>query len=119
MRILLADDDRLVRTIVSDLLSELGHDVVQAENGQQVVELSASAQPDVMILDFLMPKLSGIDALRQLRAAGSRTPAIILTAITDGSVRGVDGAEAADGFLEKPVTRRALERALARLGTGR
>jgi len=115
LKILLADDDRLVRAIVSDLLGELGHDVVQAENGQQAVELSESVGPDLMILDFLMPKLSGIDALRKLRAAGFRAPAIILTAITDGSVRGVEGAEAADGFLEKPVTRRSLERALARL----
>ena len=119
MKILLADDDRLVRTIVSDLLSELGHDVVQAENGLQAVELSGTAAPDLLILDFLMPKLSGIDALRQLRAAGQKTPAIILTAITDGSVRGVEGADAADGFLEKPVTRRSLERALARLAQPR
>lgn len=119
MRILLADDDRLVRAIVSDLLGELGHDVVQAENGQQVVELSGSTQPDLMILDFLMPKLSGIDALRRIRAAGQRTPAIILTAITDGSVRGVEGAEAADGFLEKPVTRKTLEREIARVSSRR
>ncbi len=119
VKILLADDDRLVRTIVTDLLGELGHDVVQAENGQQVLDLSETSQPDLMILDFLMPKLSGIDALRQLRAAGHRTPAIILTAITDGSIRGVEGAEAADGFLEKPVTRRSLERALARVARPR
>ncbi len=119
VKILLADDDRLVRTIVSDLLGELGHDVVQAENGQQAVELSESSKPDLLILDFLMPKLSGIDALRQLRAAGHRIPTIILTAITDGSVRGVDGAEAADGFLEKPVTRRSLERALSRVAPSR
>jgi CheY-like chemotaxis protein len=115
VKILLADDDRLVRAIVSDLLAELGHEVVQAENGVQVVELAASAAPDLLILDFLMPKLSGIDALRQLRTAGRTTPTIIMTAITDGSVRGVDGADAADGFLEKPVTRRTLERALAKL----
>ena len=115
MKILLADDDRLVRTIVSDLLGELGHDVIQAENGQQAVELATRESPDLLVLDFLMPKLSGIDALRQLRAAGVATPTLILTAITDGSVRGVDGAEAADGFLEKPVTRRILERAISRL----
>lgn len=119
MKILLADDDRLVRAIVSDLLGELGHDVVQAENGLQAIELSGTVMPDLMILDFLMPKLSGIDALRQLRAAGHRTPTIILTGITDGSVCGVDGAEAADGFLEKPVTRRSLERALARVAVPR
>jgi CheY-like chemotaxis protein len=115
VKILLADDDRLVRTIVSDLLGDLGHEVVQAENGQQAVELAVQLQPELLILDFLMPKLSGIDALRQLRAAGHTTPALILTAISDGSVRGVDGAEAADGFLEKPVTRRILERAIGRL----
>lgn len=119
MKILLADDDRLVRAIVTDLLNELGHDVVQAENGQQALDLSTAERPDLLILDFLMPRLSGIDALRQLRAGGDRTPAIILTAITDGSVRGVDGADAADGFLEKPVSRRALERALARVARPR
>jgi CheY-like chemotaxis protein len=119
VKILLADDDRLVRAIVSDLLGELGHEVIQAENGLQAIELSAASRPDLLILDFLMPKLSGIDALRQLRAAGQRIPAIILTAITDGSVRGVEGADAADEILEKPVTRRTLERALARIATPR
>ena len=119
MKILLADDDRLVRAIVSDLLGELGHEVVQAENGQQALELAMQSEPELLILDFLMPKLSGIDALRQLRAAGRTTPAFILTAITDGSVRGVDGAEAADGILEKPVTRRTLERAILKLQSRR
>jgi CheY-like chemotaxis protein len=114
VKILLADDDRLVRAIVSDLLGELGHEVVQAENGQQVVDLSEVEQPDLMILDFLMPKLSGLDALHALREKGVRIPAVLLTAISDGSFRGIEGAEAVEVLLEKPVTRRSLARALAR-----
>jgi two-component system, response regulator PdtaR len=114
VKVLLADDDRLIRTLVSDLLAELGHAVVTAENGAEAVALSARERPDVVILDFLMPKLSGLDALRAMRDAGVSAPAVLLTAISDGSLRGVEGADAIDVRLEKPVTRRGLERALAR-----
>jgi CheY-like chemotaxis protein len=119
LKVLIADDDRLVRTMVSDLLAELGHAVVAASNGAEAVDLAARETPDVLILDFLMPKMSGLDALQALRARGVGTPAVLLTAITDRSVRGVDGADAVDVRLEKPVTRRSLERALARATTRR
>ena len=114
MKVLIADDDRLVRTMVSDLLAELGHAVVAASNGAEAVDLGAREAPDVLILDFLMPKLSGLDALQALRARGVAAPAVLLTAISDGSLRAMDGADAIDVRLEKPVTRRSLERALAR-----
>ncbi len=118
LKVLIADDDRLVRTMVSDLLAELGHAVVAASNGAEAVELAVREAPDVLILDFLMPRMSGVDALHALRRKGVRAPAVLLTAISDRSLREVEGAGAADVRLEKPVTRRALERALAR-ATGR
>ncbi len=114
MKVLIADDDRLVRAMVGDLLAELGHGVVSATNGVEAVELCAREAPDLLILDFLMPKLSGLDALAALRGRGVRAPAILLTAISDGSFREVEGAEAVDVLLEKPVTRRGLERAISR-----
>ena len=114
VKVLIADDDRLARAILSDLLVELGHAVVAAENGAEAVALAARERPDVLVLDFLMPRLSGLDAVRAMREAGVTAPAVLLTAISDGSVRGVEGSEAVDVVLEKPVTRRALERALAR-----
>ncbi len=114
MKVLIADDDRLVRTMVSDLLVDLGHAVVAAANGAEAVDLGAREAPDVLILDFLMPKMSGLDALHALRARGVRAPAVLLTAITDRSFRAVEGADAIDVRLEKPVTRRSLERALER-----
>ncbi len=100
--------------MLSDLLSDLGHTVVEATNGQEAVALCASEAPDAVILDFLMPKLSGLDALHAIRRSGARTPAVLLTAITAGSFRAVEGADEVDVLLEKPVTRRSLERALAR-----
>jgi CheY-like chemotaxis protein len=114
VKVLIADDDRLVRTMLSDLLAELGHDVVAAENGAEAVALCARERPDLLVLDLLMPRLSGLDALHAIRAVGTRAPAILLTAISDGSFREMEGANAVDVRLEKPVTRRALERALAR-----
>jgi FixJ family two-component response regulator len=73
----------------------------------------------VVVLDFLMPRLSGLDAVRAMREGGVTAPAVLLTAISDGSVRGVEGSEAVDVVLEKPVTRRALARALARAARAR
>jgi two-component system, response regulator PdtaR len=119
LKVLIADDDRLVRTMLGDLLAELGHAVIAAENGAEAVALAAREAPDVVILDFLMPRLSGLDALRAMRERGITAPAMLLTAISDGSVRTVEGAEAVELLLEKPVTRRALERALARMTKGR
>jgi CheY-like chemotaxis protein len=115
VKVLIADDDRLIRTVLSDLLGELGHEVVVAENGVEAVALCAREQPDLLLLDLLMPRLSGLDALHAIRAGGNRTPAILLTAISDGSFREMEGADAVEVLLEKPVKRRALERALARV----
>jgi CheY-like chemotaxis protein len=114
LKVLIADDDRLVRAMLSDLLAELGHAVVEAANGAEAVALAHREAPDLLILDFLMPKLSGLDALQALRAKGVRAPAVLLTAISDRSIRAVEGADAVDALLEKPVSRKTLERALAR-----
>jgi CheY-like chemotaxis protein len=114
MKVLIADDDHVIRALLGDLLADMGHAVVQAVNGAEAVELAARERPDVVILDFLMPKLSGLDALRALRARGVAAPAVLLTAISERSLRAQEGADAVEVRLEKPVTRRSLERALAR-----
>jgi two-component system, response regulator PdtaR len=111
VKILIADDDRLVRVMLTDLLSELGHTVVQAENGADAVSLAARESPELLILDFLMPKLSGLDAIKEIRA-GRNIPAVLLTAIQEGSLRGLDGVELIQVLLQKPFTRRTLERAI-------
>lgn len=114
MKIVIADDDALYRALLSQMLGELGHAVVAAASGPEAVELVRREQPDAVVLDFLMPRMSGLDVLRAIRAGGRRVPAVLLTAITDGSIRAVGGADAPDAILEKPVRKKDLERALAR-----
>jgi CheY-like chemotaxis protein len=119
MKVLVADDDLLIRKMVADLLAEMGHAAVVASSGAEAVALAAAEAPDVLVLDFLMPRLSGLDALRSIRASGNRAPAILLSAISDGSVRAVEGADAVDLVLEKPVSRKALEKAFAKVAVRR
>jgi two-component system, response regulator PdtaR len=113
VKVLIADDDRLIRAMLADALAELGHTVVEAANGAEAVALAAREQPDAVILDFLMPRLSGLDALREMRAGGRRLPAVLLTALSDGSVRAAFGADPPDAVLEKPFKKRGVEKALA------
>ncbi len=114
VKVLIADDDRLIRVQLADVLKDLGHSVVEAANGAEAVALCVRERPDVVIIDFLMPKLSGLDALTAMRREGRRVPAVLLTAISDHTVREVDGSDAPDAILGKPFTRKTVERALAR-----
>ncbi len=120
MKVLIADDDRLVRAMLSDLLAGLGHAVVAAENGVDAVDLCARERPDLLILDFLMPKLSGLDALKAMRDRGLRMPAVLLTAISDASLRDLEDFDfdGPDAVLEKPFKKRSIEKALAKAMNG-
>ena len=115
MKVLIADDDQTVRALLADVLADLGHEVVAAGNGFDAVELADRERPDVAILDFLMPRLSGLDALQAMRRRGLAMPIVLLTAISDSSLRELDGADQADAVLEKPFRKRTLEKALARV----
>jgi CheY-like chemotaxis protein len=113
VKVLIADDDRLVQTMLGDLLTELGHAVVVAQDGAEAVKLCDRQPPDLLILDFLMPRLSGLDALREIRRRHA-TPALLITAINQGSLGGVDGMDQVQGLLEKPFNRKSVEAAIAR-----
>lgn len=116
MKVLIADDDLLIRTILTDMLGELGHTVVAARDGAEALELYGKEKPDAVLLDFLMPKMNGMDAMKAIRQQGGGTPIVMLTAISDRSVRAVEpGAEQPDAFLEKPPRLKSLEKALAKV----
>jgi DNA-binding response OmpR family regulator len=82
-----------------------GHEVESAADGQEVVDAvrSATTPPDLLLLDAMMPRKSGIDALRELREAGIETPALFVSAHTDGG-NGDDhtGLQIA-GYITKPI----------------
>jgi two-component system response regulator MprA len=112
MRILVVDDEPAVRDAVDRALRLDGHEVALAQDGRAALDALAAAPPDALVLDLLMPHVDGLEVCRRLRAAGDRTPVLVLTArdaIAD-RVRGLDAG--ADDYLVKPF---ALEELLARV----
>src|ERR1700716_968866 len=120
MRILVVDDDRAVRDALRRALTLGGYEVQVAEGGEAGLAQVAAGQPDAMVLDVMMPDLSGIDVCRHLRRAGDRIPILMLTARDAISDR-VEGLDAgADDYLVKPFDvdeLKARVRALLRRAT--
>ena len=111
-RVLVVDDEPPVRDALERALSLEGYEVDLAENGGQALSKVATEEPDVMVLDVLMPGVDGLETCRRLRAEGHALPVLMLTARDAVSDR-VDGLDAgADDYLVKPF---ALVELLARL----
>jgi two-component system response regulator MprA len=111
-RILVVDDDPRVLEALRRALTLKGFGVAVAEGGEEALSLLALGAPDAVVLDIQMPDLDGIEVCRRLRAAGDRTPVLMLTA-RDAVADRVLGLEAgADDYLVKPF---ALEELIARL----
>jgi two-component system chemotaxis response regulator CheY len=73
MKILIADDSRVMRQIVTRTLRQAGfgdHDLIEAENGKQAYEKVVNEQPDLVISDWNMPEMTGVEVLRALRTEG-------------------------------------------------
>jgi two-component system chemotaxis response regulator CheY len=105
--ILVVDDDPLIRRLIATTLEDVaGFDIVQAEDGQAAVETAAKQHPTIVFLDIDMPRMDGITACRELRAAeGSRAATIVmLTAATDDRAERRAGEAGADLFLTKPFS---------------
>jgi two-component system response regulator MprA len=111
-RILVVDDEPDVREAVETALELEGHRVSTAADGLDAMKQVAHGEFDALVLDVLMPNLDGFEVCRRLRAAGNRTPVLILTArdAEEDTIRGLDLG--ADDYLVKPF---ALGELLARV----
>lgn len=103
-RILIAEDNAEIRTLVSSILVEEGHKVGVAQNGQQALDMMTDDPPDVLVLDIMMPQMDGYTVLKELKSSGikEQMKILILTAKTSESdwVRGYKLG--ADSYLTKP-----------------
>ena len=103
-RILIAEDNAEIRTLVSSILVEEGHKVGVAQNGQQALDMMVDDPPDVLVLDIMMPQMDGYTVLKELKSSGikEQMKILILTAKTSESdwVRGYKLG--ADSYLTKP-----------------
>jgi CheY-like chemotaxis protein len=78
-RVLIVDDERSVRDLLRDFLTEMGDEVATAASGPEALELVPMFQPDVILTDMRMPGMSGADLLGALRGSGVTAPVILIT----------------------------------------
>ena len=102
MELLLVEDDAVLGKAVQRGLHEAGHNCSWARSGAGGYELASSHQFDVVILDIMLPDLSGLDVLRKMRQAGIRTPVMMLTAMGSVEDRVAGLQTGADDYLVKP-----------------
>ena len=111
-RVLVVDDDKAVRESLRRSLEYNGYDVALASDGAEALDAVTTAQPDMVVMDVMMPRMDGIEATRAMRSAGHDLPILVLTA-RDAVGDRVEGLDAgADDYLTKPF---ALAELLARL----
>jgi DNA-binding response OmpR family regulator len=99
LSVLVVDDDARILKFVAASLRLFGYNVMTAETGEDALKLAASRKIDVMVLDLLMPLISGFDVLKQLRAASS-VPVLVVSAHFAAADKALNLG--ASDFLEKP-----------------
>jgi DNA-binding response OmpR family regulator len=102
--ILIADDDEIVVSIVREALSARGHAVEALDDGSAVLGVVESRLPDLVILDYSMPELCGVEALRQIRTSETcfATPVLMLTGRRGASDELIAMRTGANDYLRKP-----------------
>jgi two-component system, cell cycle response regulator DivK len=109
-RILVIEDQEDNRRILRDLLSSVGYELIEAENGEDGVAAAAAARPDLILMDIQLPLLDGYEATRRIKAQ-SALSAIPIIAVTSYALSGdEDKARAAgcEGYVTKPFSPREL-----------
>ena len=108
IRILIADDEDNIRRILTTRLAMQGHEVVAAINGVEALDLFRSHEPQLVVLDVMMPELDGFAVLERIRAQ-SEVPIILLTALADVANRVTGLQLGADDYMIKPFSPKELE----------
>lgn len=107
-KVLIVEDERAIVEILKFNLSRAGYETLEALDGEAGLALARTADPDLILLDVMLPKLDGFSICRQLRESGVSTPIIMLTAREEENDK-VFGLEAgADDYITKPFSMREL-----------
>ena len=103
INILIVEDEKEIREGVSEYLSEVGYNVISAEDGIQAIELFKNSKIDLVILDIMLPKANGFVVLNKIRQE-SNVPVIMLTAMSDDYTQIMSFDEKADDYITKPFS---------------
>ena len=110
-RILIADDNQQNRELLEAYLADDGHEILMAADGRQTLDVTLEQKPDLILLDIMMPKLSGYEVCQRLKENPSTRsiPVLMVTALRDMGDIEKAVAAGADDFLSKPVHRLELK----------
>ena len=108
-RVLIVDDNKSIRTMVADYLGARGYEVIQAEDGIKGLDLGLSSDPNIIILDVVMPGIDGVRLCKLLREKGVTTPIIMLTERATIKDKEAGYGVGVDDYLAKPFSPRELE----------
>ena len=103
MKILIVEDEDMIREGISDYLSDCGYETIEAGDGEEALEQFFNHKVDLILLDIQMPKLNGLEVLSEIRKS-SQVPVLMLTAFQDEEYKMSAFASLADGYLEKPFS---------------
>jgi two-component system chemotaxis response regulator CheY len=116
MKILVADDSKAMRMIVVRTLRQAGlggHDIIEAEDGKQAYEIARAQNVDLVLSDWNMPEMTGIELLKALRSSGSEVPFCFVTSEGSDEMRELASQAGAMGLIAKPFTSDAFGDILA------
>lgn len=110
-RILIADDNEQNRELLEAYLADEGHEILMSVDGHETLRVAREQQPDLILLDIMMPKMSGYEVCQQLRddAKTAQIPILMVTALKEMGDIEKAVAAGADDFLTKPVHRLELK----------
>ena len=114
-KILIADDAAFMRMRSATLLKELGHEVIEAEDGQQAVTLFEEQSPDAVLLDITMPVMDGLEALDQIMGMDPEAKVAMVTALGQQQVIMEAIKAGAKDFVVKPFDAERIQSALWKL----
>ena len=103
MKILIVEDEDMIREGISDYLSDCGYETIEAGDGEEALEQFFNHKVDLVLLDIQMPKRNGLEVLSEIRKS-SQVPVLMLTAFQDEEYKMSAFAALADGYLEKPFS---------------
>ncbi len=119
IRLMLADDHRMLREGLSRSMSEHGFDVVgEARDGAEAVNMALSLTPDVVLMDVSMPEMDGVEACRQVRAGVPATKVVMLTMHADQEVLAIAIRAGACGYLVKDCSTEEIAEAVRMASNG-
>ena len=115
LSILLVDDEPFIRSLLADALMYQGYQVYEAEDGATGLEQFCAIQPDLVLLDILMPGLNGLAVLQEIRRQNPVVGILVVSALSSKQVTLEAMAAGADGYIRKPFDLRELFRKIESL----